>query len=96
MRKKATCVAYVACRLRDVALLARCRGTIVRSVESFFFFFPLRNGACGIDFQNTHVCACASLFYRAFSMGRVHAYIPYALFAQVDRDIRVEAAVSDG
>ena len=36
------------------------------------------------------------MFSRAFSMGRVHAYIPYALFAQVDRDIRVEAAVSDG
>lgn len=45
--------------------------------------------------KHPHVHVCL-LFYRAFSMGRMHAYIPYALFAQVDRDIRIEAAVSDG
>ena len=82
------CAAYVACRSRDAAHLAKCRETTVRLVE---FFLSLFAAACGID-RNMHICACI----RTFSMGRMHAYIPYALFAQVDRDSRVEAAVSDG
>ena len=38
----------------------------------------------------------AYVLMRACSMGRMHAHLPHALPAQVDRDRVVEAAVSDG